>query len=335
WQHLRAHIEDGSCDRLGGESLTKHPPCNPDAQVGPGSERSQPGGRHLCILPPVAVDQHCGTTRGDTSQTEGSAQQAPTTRPGGHSTGGDNNSSTGQGPRKAREARQPLERKPTPSSTTPDPARGSTSGPQGRQGIRAFCSPRPVLDHPGDVCHLTGMAQQTGGGSGHRAVTIAHPVASLSDQRADAKGSKDGGNLGGSGQAQGGGLAVAHRRVALHEVLSQDKKADPQQGEGQHGSLRGHQTSDLSADSDAGRHHSQVLQHSTVETVGTHRGPQAPSGLLAGSGVAGGKVVGGSRSLLHTVWPGSVAADRPLGQTRNAAEDCSGQKGGQPPSRPL
>ena len=472
WQHLRAHIEDGSCERLGGESLTKHPPRNPDAQVaedavapagvpadpsatgvqqnlpllmrpdfltrlsdwesllrtprlrsdlqahcaichmwvadfrhvrqhitrvhepeypgiiaaalkhcesfkrqltrdhdcpfcrrkvwssgrhtkqcvvlfqicvareyhkrqvGSGSERSQPGGRHLCILSPVAVDQHC-STRGGTSQTEGSAQQAPTTGSGDHSKGGDKHSSTGQGQRKEWKARQPLERKPTPLSETSDSARGSTGGPQGRQGIRAFCSPRPVLDHPGDVCHLSGMAQQTGGRPGNRAVTIAHPVASLLDQRTDAKGAKDGSNLGGSGQAQGGGLVVAHGRVALHEVLPQDKKADPQQGEGQYGPLRGHQTSDLSADSDAGRHHSQVLQHPTAETVGAHREPQAPGGLLAGSGVAGGKGVGGSRSLLHTVGPGSVAADRPLGQTGNVAKDCSGQKGGQSPSRPM
>ena len=33
WQHLRTHIEDGSCEHLGGESMTKHPPRQPDAQV--------------------------------------------------------------------------------------------------------------------------------------------------------------------------------------------------------------------------------------------------------------------------------------------------------------
>ena len=33
WQNLRHHIESGACEKLGGESLSKHPPKNADAQA--------------------------------------------------------------------------------------------------------------------------------------------------------------------------------------------------------------------------------------------------------------------------------------------------------------
>ncbi|CAE7504874.1 unnamed protein product [Symbiodinium sp. CCMP2592] len=45
WQNLRHHIESGACEKLGGDSLIKHPPKNPDEQAAECSLPSPPPGR--------------------------------------------------------------------------------------------------------------------------------------------------------------------------------------------------------------------------------------------------------------------------------------------------
>lgn len=474
WQHLRVHIEDGSCDQLGGESFTKHPPRNPDAQVvddvvvpagatpdphatgaqqnlpllmrpefltqmgswegllreprlradlqahctichmwvadfrhvrqhitrihepeypgiiaaalkhcetfkrqltrdhdcpfcrrkvwssgrhtkqcvvlfqicvareyhkrqvgGGTPERHQSGGRHLCTLPPVPADQH-GPTHGIAGHRQGSIQQEGEAGTGTPANAGGTDAAKGQGEgEKWQEQCSPAERMHAPPRPTVDPTRGSNGSPQSRQGIRAFCKTRPVLHHPGNVGHLPGVEPQAGGGSRRASVTTEDAAAGMSNQGAHAKDSEDGGHHGGSGQAQSGQLANPDGRMDLHEILPQNQEAHSQHGQTQHGPHRGYPPPHLPVADNAGRDHSQVLQHPPLEAAGGHRDPHASGSLPVGGKPQGGESMGGPRGLLQPGRTVSLATDWHLSEEGNTAANGGGQAGCQSAVRAL